>query len=456
MSGDPCRDDSRIARQGNLPQSYLAHTMEASQIEQRRWTRLNPEILMPCRVRLLDLDVATELRDLSPGGIGLALPPGSILPYGELLRVRIAFRGQPAVVRDGIVSRFEPVSGNLGLAWPFLPSPWTELERRSRQRVHLPQDTLFGRIPLRHAHRVWSRFRIVDLTSDLGFQLETVGGPGYLLPGHVGAFQLDLPLLSGRQWDAQVIWCRPGQGQAMRMGIRVLDPDPDLSTALGEWLELDRMRSPLALQELGFRKAPLPGQFRFRKVEESGERRDLNEFLALPRDGAGIPLGVWDGPLLVAGAYLRMEDHTGRRCRVDALRLRREWVVPDVFLGLWEQIVRHFLSTGAEVLHVPCPPGRERLFTMAGLQRPTEHNPDWSIPRGAILWGRGVPLAHWHLLYSEIGAFSLQKRGRKVRWIDRTLRTARKLGWMILRDWLDPRTRARFHREVDLWARDAT
>jgi hypothetical protein len=152
--------------------------------------------------------------------------------------------------------------------------------------VNLPQDSLFARMPLRHAHRVWSRLRIVDISSDLGFQVETIGGPGYLLPGHRAPFHLDIPLLTGRCWECQILWWRPGTGQTVRMGLRILDPDPDLASALGEWLELDRLRPPLDLQDLGFRTATMEGQFRFRKVEEVGERKEVDGFLEQPT-GAG-------------------------------------------------------------------------------------------------------------------------------------------------------------------------
>jgi hypothetical protein len=430
--------------------------MERAEVENRRWTRLNPEILLPCRVRVLGTRLQAELRDLSPGGVGLALPPCSDLPPAEHLRLAIRFRGQPEVVREGRLIRFDPTSGNAGLEWPSEPSAWSGLERRSRLRVHLPQDILFGRIPLVHAHRVWSRVRIVDLSSDLGFQVETVGGPGYMLPGHRGPFQLDLPGLTDQRWEAQVIWCRPGLGQATRLGLRILDPDADLAQALGEWLELDRLRPPLTLQELGFRKAALPGQFRFRKVEEKGERKELDEFLGTSAGGTCIRLGVWDGPLLVGGALLRPAFPDGKTCRLEALRIRREWVVPDVFLGLWEQTIRHFLSTGSDVLSTPCPRDREALLRLAGLRPPHHPDADWSISRRSVLWGEGLPLPTWHVLYAEVGTFALQRRMAAGLFPDLFRRNLRVAAWTLLRDWLLPKTRRRLHRQIDLWARDAT
>ena len=424
-------------------------------IEQRRWTRLSPEILMSCRVRIPDSGLEAELRDLSPGGIGLTLPPCSALPEGDTISMRIAFRGQPPVVRQGLIRGFDPVTGNLGIAWPCEPDPWSGLERRGRTRVHLPQDALFARLPLRHAHRVWSRLRIVDLSSDLGFQVETLGGPGYLLPGHRAPFHLDIPLLTGRAWEAQVLWCRPGIGQAVRMGLRILDPDPDIAAALGEWLELDRLRSPLDLQDLGFRKALLAGQFRFRKVEEAGERKEVDLFLEMPAETEGTRIGVWDGHLLVGAAMLRTEEREVGTCGISQFRLRREWVVPDAFFGLWEQVIRHFLAKGVEHLVVTCPPGRENLFALAGLQPAGKGDAtEWWISRRGVIWGSSMNLVRWHILYAEVGAFALQHKDVPVRWSDRIVRWWKIAAWTILRDWREPVEVRRLHREVDLWARD--
>ena len=421
-------------------------------IEQRRWTRLNPEILTPCRVRIPGTRLMPELRDLSPGGIGLTLPPLSVLPGGDSIRVRIAFRGQPAVLREGLVRGFDPVSGALGLAWPCEPSEWSSLERRVRTRVHLPQDSLFARMPLRHAHRVWSRLRIVDISSDLGFQVETIGGPGYLLPGHRAPFHLDIPLLTGRCWEGQILWWRPGSGQTVRMGLRILDPDPDLACALGEWLELDRLRPPLGLQDLGFRTSTMAGQFRFRKVEEVGERKEVDRFLEQPEGGEGERIGVWDGHLLVGAALL--ETGMDKNRKTVRLQLRREWVVPDVFFGLWEQVIRHFLTSGAQQLLASCPPGMDDLFTLAGLQRPGPDDPArWRLSRRGVIWGRGMNLVRWHILYAEVGAFALLHRNAKPLWVDRIVRLSKIAAWILLRDWREPVELARLRREVDRWAR---
>ncbi|HXP90838.1 MAG TPA: hypothetical protein VN931_07925 [Fibrobacteria bacterium] len=421
-------------------------------IEQRRWTRLSPEILTACRVRIPGTRLMPELRDLSPGGIGLTLPPLSMLPAGETIPVRIAFRGQPTVLRDGLVRGYDPVSGALGLSWPCEPSAWSSLERRGRTRVYLPQDSLFARMPLRHAHRVWSRLRIVDIASDLGFQVETIGGPGYLLPGHRAPFHLDIPLLTGRSWECQILWWRPGTGQTVRMGLRILDPDPDLASALGEWLELDRLRPPLDLQDLGFRTSTMEGQFRFRKVEEVGERKEVDGFLEQSEDGQGERIGVWDGHLLVGAALLETPADSLRK--VVFLKLRREWVVPDVFFGLWEQVIRHFLTSGAQQLLATCPPGMEDLFFLAGLHRPGPEDAErWRLSRRGVIWGWGMNLVRWHILYAEVGAFALQHRDAKPLWVDRIVRLSKLAAWTLLRDWREPVELGRLRREVERWAR---
>jgi len=420
-------------------------------IEHRRWTRLNPEILTSCRVRIQGSRLMPELRDLSPGGIGLTLPALSTLPRGDSILVRVAFRGQPAVLREGLVRGFDPVSGALGLSWPCEPSGWSGMERRSRARVHLPQDSLFGRLPLRHAHRVWSRLRIVDISSDLGFQVETIGGPGYLIPGHHAPFHLDIPLLVGRSWECQILWFRPGSGQNVRMGLRILDPDPDLASALGEWLELDRLRPPLGLQDLGFRASPMAGQFRFRKVEEVGERAEVDRLLERPETGDGERFGVWDGQLLVGAALMdREKDDTRRTFR---FRLRREWVVPDVFLGLWEQVIRHFLTSGAQELLATSPPGTEALFSLAGLHLAESGDATkWRLTRRGVIWGRGMNLVRWHILYAEVGAFALQHKDAKPLWVDRLVRLSKLAAWTVLRDWREPVERGRLRRAIQLWS----
>jgi hypothetical protein len=294
--------------------------------------------------------------------------------------------------------------------------------------------------------------RIVDISSDLGFQVETIGGPGYLIPGHRAPFHLDIPLLVGRSWECQVLWCRPGLGQTVRLGLRILDPDPDLASALGEWLELDRLRPPLALQDLGFRTTPMAGQFRFRKVEEVGERNEVDGFLERPEIGDGERFGVWDGQLLVGAAL--MERGTDDSRRTVQLRLRREWVVPDVFFGLWEQVIRHFLTSGAHELLATSPPGTDELFSLAGLHRSEpEVAAQWRLTRRGVIWGRGMNLVRWHILYSEVGAFALQHKDAKPLWVDRIVRLSKLAAWTLLRDWREPVELGRLRREVDRWAR---
>jgi hypothetical protein len=136
------------------------------------------------------------------------------------------------------------------------------------------------------------------------------------------------------------------------------------------------------------------------------------------------------------------------------LRLRREWVVPDVFFGLWEQVVRHFLTSGAQELLATSPPGTDDLLSLAGLHRSDQDDAvQWRLTRRGVIWGRAMNLVRWHILYAEVGAFALQHKDAKPLWVDRIARLSKLAAWTLLRDWREPVELGRLRREVDRWAR---
>jgi len=133
--------------------------------------------------------------------------------------------------------------------------------------------------------------------------------------------------------------------------------------------------------------------------------------------------------------------------------LRREWVVPDVFFGLWEQVIRHFLTSGAHELLATSPPGTDELFSLAGLHRSEpEVATQWRLTRRGVIWGRGMNLVRWHILYSEVGAFALQHKDAKPLWVDRIVRLSKLAAWTLLRDWREPVELGRLRKGVELWS----
>lgn len=453
------------------------------QRELRRWTRLHPEILTRCQVRIVEAlrKIDCELVDLSPGGAGLLVSDKFWHPAGDLAMLEIRFKGQPVVVRAAEIRRCDPQDDGvrLGIAWRMDPPAWNLDDRRNRTRLELPLDSLFARVPLRHAHNVWTRLSVIDVNSDYGFQVETRGGPAYLLPGHLATIHFDLPHIHLLDWDCQVLWIRPSAGQAMRMGLRVLDPDPALEEILSEWLQIRRECSPVQLIDLGFGQDSLQGQYRFRKVEEITESVTVANFLedlskrplrtgmeplhAFERasDHETIHLGCWDGPQLVAAVTLDTRvDETGdpTHTKVADFAIEPNWLVAEVFMGIWEQTIRLFLASGHTSLWVWCPPGRERLYSLAGL---TESS-GLALPNGTGTWtkitrdrlvaGVGMNSIRWMILYDSVSSFVLQHQEKTLSWRKRLVRLRKQAIFMILQDWREPLERAKFRREINQWA----
>ncbi len=452
--------------------------------DQRRWTRLRPEILTQCRVRIVEPDrkIPCTLVDLSPGGIGV-LADNAWKDHGVPALLEIRFKGQPLVVRSAELRRItpRPEGIRLGFAWRMEPQPWNGDDRRNRGRLALPADELFARVSLRHAHGIWTRMTVIDANSDYGFQVETRGGPAYLLPGHLAELHLDLPHLHRMGWDCQVLWIRPAQGQSMRMGLRVLDPDPALDEIVSDWLQIRRDCAPVQLRNLGFGKDSLPGQYRFRKVEEAIETRALRAFLddmsrrllrtgmerlhALdrPDDQDALSLGCWDGQRLVAAMTLDVLATDAEEqgfSKITNYAIEPDWLVPEVFFGLWEQTIRLFLASRQSILMTWCPPGRERLFRLlgmeesAGLELPDGVGTWMSLSRDRIVFGTGMNAFRWSILYADVSLFVLQHHGKAFPRRKRLVR-ARKSGlFLLLRDWREPLEQRKLRTAVDEWAEE--
>lgn len=413
---------------------------------------MRPEILTETRIRILDSPVPhATLLDLSPGGIGISLDTASDFQVGQALRLEIRFASQETVIREGTLRHFRH-GKELGLEWPTLPTPWDGIERRNLQRLPLEDLPLWGRIPVPHAHRVWSRLRVMDINSDLGMMVRTVGGPGYLLPGHFAKIHLDLAFAGTLSWECQVLWCRPSSGQGTLMGIRLLELDSELLDAVGQWLELHRARSPMDIQRLGFRKSLPPGQFRFRKVEAKDEWLELDEVIGVRESSTDlVRIGCWEGPRLVGGADLVVDPGLDIT-HLSSFFLHPDWVVPDAFLGLWEQVVRHFLGTGTRELRLDHIEGRERIFQLAGLKRLPDGE-GWTLRRDSVLFGTGIGSIRWRHLYGEVAAFARGGTPLPASWRPKIASLLRTGWWFLLRDWREPTIRRSLHREIELWAR---
>lgn len=448
----------------------------------RRWTRLRPEILTRCQVRIVEFHRKTpcKLDDLSPGGLGVVVADRAYKPRDPVVMLEIRFKGQTLVVRSAELRRISdhPEGRCLGFAWRMVPQAWNQEDRRNQGRLKLPPDELLARLPLRHAHNVWTRLSVVDINSDYGLQVETRGGPAYLLPGHLAKLHLDLPHLHQMGWECQVLWIRPAEGQAMRMGLRVLDPDPALEEILAEWLQIRRDGSPLQLKSLGFGKDSLPGQYRFRKVEEDFERLALARFLdeaaqgkrtgmerlqALDRedDQDAMRLGCWDGSRLVAAVTLDViaEDVEDQGySKIANFAIEPDWLVPEVFLGLWEQTIRLFLASRQSTLMAWCPPGRETLFHLmglqdtAGLELPDQIGTWMKITRDRIVSGAGMNAVRWAHLYAGVSSFVIQHHGRSVPLRQRLARWRRLGMHSVLRDWREPVERRKLREAIRFWA----
>lgn len=451
--------------------------------DQRRWTRLRPEILTRCQVRIVEPErkIPCTLDDLSPGGVGVLVADRTWKNSGPVSMLEVRFKGQPLVVRTAELRRStdSPEGLSLGFAWRMVPETWNREDRRNQVRAPLPPDALFARIPLRHAHNVWTRLSVVDVNSDFGFQVETRGGPAYLLPGHLARLHLDLPHLNRMGWDCQVLWIRPGEGQVVRMGLRVLEPDPALEEIVSEWLQIRREFPPVHLKNLGFGKDSLPGQYRIRKVEEAEESHSLAAFLddmsqrtqrtGLERlhalDNRNDPdaqrLGCWDGPRLVAAMTLDViaEDAEEQGySKISNFAIEPNWLVPEVFLGLWEQTSRLFLASKQSVLMAWCPPGREHLFRLAGMEEtsglvlPDGIGTWMKISRERMVTGAGMNAFRWALLYADLSRFVLEHLGKTVTFRQRLVRWRKQGIHLLLQDWREPLERRKLREAIDRWA----
>jgi len=179
-------------------------------------------------------------------------------------------------------------------------------------------------------------------------------------------------------------------------------------------------------------------------------------------DHDSFHLGCWDGRKLVAAMTLdsRIDELVSdtTHSKVADFAIEPDWIVPEVFVGLWEQTVRLFLASGNETLWVWCPPGREELFRLAGMVEATgPHLPGgigtWmNIQRERLICGRGMNPTRWAVLYSSVSSFVMQHQkaslsfpGKLTRWRNLAL-------FGLLRDWREPRERRKLRDAIECWS----
>jgi hypothetical protein len=183
----------------------------------------------------------------------------------------------------------------------------------------------------------------------------------------------------------------------------------------------------------------------------------------LENDQDALRVGCWDGPRLVAAVTLDViaedsEEHG--YSKISNFAVEPNWLVPEVFFGLWEQIIRLFLASKQSTLMAWCPPGREKLYQLVGLQDSAGLDlPDgigtWmKISRHRIVSGAGMNSIRWAILYSGVSSFVLQHHGSSVPPRQRLARWRRLGIFALLRDWREPVERRKLRESIDQWAAD--
>ena len=459
----------------------------------RRWTRLRPDSLTEARVRVLEgrTTRAVDLVDLSPGGLAFLLPKSPASPYhkGDVLRLRVLFRGANAVELPGTVLHARQIPGGqwrLGIGWNQHPGPWDQENRREYQRLMVPPEKRFGaRIPVAHVHGLWTRLSILDLSSDRGLRVEGQGGPIWLLPGMEVDLRLDLPVLHELPLVSQVLWVRPMEDSKVQAGLRILDLEANALQALDEWIAMAQLWSPRDLVSRGFPSPSIPGQYRFRTTEAKSEYEALRDYLdrcnrggtrvgfeempPLPvRPEAGqLLVGCWDGDRLVAAIALDLmpepTEGTEEEIVLSGAGFDPDWFDREILRGLWNQALRLFLASRRERMRLWCPQGREKIYETMGLvpvestaPAPTSPGGWYAIRRQSILHGSGMNPVVWSWVFAEVGKFHSRQgkiqgsiKTRVAKWIRQGIAA-------VLSDILLPRVRRKLAAQMELWRRQAT
>ena len=456
--------------------------------ERRRWSRLRPDSLAESTTALLDgrRVVKAGLIDLSPGGIALELPAANLtwLQRGPRVRLRIGFRGIRKVELPARIARIETRSGGplrVGFAWLQDPPPWSETERREFPRLGVSREDGFTvRVFNKHIQGLWTRATILDLSSDRGLRIESMGGPIWMLPGMTIDVHLDLPVIHETPLCCQVLWVRPDHVGKVYAGLRVLDLESPSLQALDEWIAISGLWKPRELVSRGFASPSIPGQYRFRTAEAIRDRKELVAHLDActgrpssfgfeslpestidPEDTSGL-IGCWDGQHLVASIAFELPsadaDPSSGAITLVKAGFELEWFDREILRGLWNQTLRMFIASGRPLLRIWCPPGRERLLSLLGM-RPaagTEAESRWyDLRRETILFGHGVSAFTWCWIYGEISSFHI-RQGNAIGLRRTAARLSRIAFNAVFEEVALPSKKRRIGRELRAWCEEAT
>ncbi len=425
-----------------------------------------------------------ELVDLSPGGIALELPAvlGPRLQRDGRVRLRIGFRGIGKVelpARTVRVERRGSAPLRVGFAWLHDPPTWSGTERREFPRLAVSRDDGFSvRVFNTHIQGLWTRASILDMSSDRGLRIESMGGPIWMLPGMTVDVHLDLPVIHETPLRCQVLWVRPDRIGTVYAGLRVLDLESPSLQALDEWIAMSGLWKPRELVSRGFASPSIPGQYRFRTAEALRDREELVAHLQTcasrstsfgfeyvpeshidPEDSSGL-IGCWDGQHLVASIAFERPAPDADPSRLDFSLLKAgfeiDWFDREILRGLWDQTLRMFIASGCQRLRLWCPPGRERLFRLLGMRPETGGDAEWfELRRETVLFGSGVSAFTWCWIYGDVSGFHV-RQGNSIGLRKTLARLSRIAFNAVFEEVSLPSKKRRIGEELRLWCDEAT
>lgn len=456
--------------------------------DNRRWARFRTDFLTESTLVLLgeDRKQPADLIDLSPGGLAIVLPARSTvdLQPQRRIRLRLGFRGIPKVVLPALVLGVEPFPDGrkrVAMRWIQDPPAWDGNERRASTRLEMVPDVGFSaRIQNDHLLGLWTRVAIIDISPDRDLRIEGVGGPIWMLPGMQIDVRLDLPILHDNPLRCQVLWVRPDETGRVQSGLRVLDVETPTLLALDEWISMKGLWSPRELVSRGFTLPTVPGQFQYRSAEALRDRVEVRRHLEacalrdtqigfeplvdLPEDGETnlCLIGCREGPRLVASVALDLtpERRGGSPGGIElcVAGFELDWFEAEILRGLWNHIVRIFLTTSRDRLLVWSPPGRERIFSMLGL-RPMDsgfRDGRWfALERNTVMQGSGVSPFIWVWIYGKPSGFHA-RQGAHLSWRNRLARMVRQGIDGLFSEIMLPKKLERMGLELRRWCEEAT
>lgn len=372
-------------------------------------------------------------------------------------------------------------SKRVAMRWIQDPPAWDGIERRASTRLEMVPDHGFtARIHNDHLLGLWTRVAIVDISPDRDLRIEGVGGPIWMLPGMQIDVRLDLPILHDNPLRCQVLWVRPDATGRVQAGLRVLDIETNTLIALDEWISMKGIWSPRELVSRGFTLPTVPGQFQYRSAEAHRDRDEVRRHLEecarrdthigfeplvdLPEENAtclGL-IGCREGPRLVASVALDLtpERRGGSADEVElcVAGFELDWFEAEILKGLWNHIIRIFLTTGRARLLIWCPPDRERIFGMLGL-RPLDggfRDGHWfALDRDTVMSGSGISPFIWVWIYGMPSGFHA-RQGAHLSWKSRLARIVHGAINSLFAEIMLPRKLDRMGSELRCWCEEAT